>query len=130
MNEKDLRIKDSKESMKHYSVPENYFDDLVDNIMNTLPEEPGMVHTEDTPVKISLFMRLKPVLYMAAAFIFTLGAFQLLKWQSNRLSVHEDNRVVLRAGAESSVNLDSLYMEYFYDQCSELVSEELNLSDL
>jgi hypothetical protein len=52
-----------------FKVPEGYFDDLTANIMAQIPEEPAAVgpteHTVPEP-KVTLFMRIKPYLYLAA----------------------------------------------------------------
>ena len=46
-----------------FRVPEGYFESFTENLMSCLPDKPE-VKTE----KVSLYIRIKPLLYMAAAF--------------------------------------------------------------
>lgn len=48
-----------------FRVPEGYFDGLTDRIMAALPERP--MHEE--PSTVSLMDKVKPLLYLAAAFL-------------------------------------------------------------
>jgi hypothetical protein len=57
------KILDELKDRKPYKVPEGYFDDFSNNLMNQLSGE-----TKDQPKKISLFERVKPLLYIAAVF--------------------------------------------------------------
>jgi hypothetical protein len=47
-----------------FKVPEGYFDTLTNDIMSILPE-----HARKEPIKINLWMRVQPWLYMAAMFV-------------------------------------------------------------
>ena len=71
MNE-DKNLKQKFGTDNHFTVPEDYFKNLVPNIMEQLPE----VETKETP-PIRLWDRVKPWLYMAAMFcglLFTIRA--------------------------------------------------------
>ena len=59
----DLNLKHKFGNENHFNVPENYFKDLVPNIMEQLPE----LKEQETP-HIRLWDRVKPWVYMAAMF--------------------------------------------------------------
>ena len=71
MNE-DKNLKHKFGTDNHFNVPEDYFKNLVPNIMEQLPEK----EIEETPT-IRLWNRVKPWMYMAAMFcglLFTIRA--------------------------------------------------------
>lgn len=55
------------ESEQHYSVPEGYFDDLEERLLKSLPQEDEMPPVEEA--NPTLWVRLRPILYMAAMFV-------------------------------------------------------------
>ena len=64
---KQTNLPTPAESRGHYSVPEGYFDSLEERIMAKIPEETPEEVTEAP--RVSLWMRLRPIAYMAAMFV-------------------------------------------------------------
>ncbi len=56
-----------EESKQHYRVPEDYFDQLEERIMARIPETP--VEAEAEPARPSLWVRVRPIVYLAAVFV-------------------------------------------------------------
>jgi len=56
-----------------FRVPEGYFESFTEDLMKRLPEKDGAVVQSEEPLiepkKVSLYDRVKPLLYMAAAFV-------------------------------------------------------------
>lgn len=68
----DMNLKHKFGTENHFTVPEDYFKNLVPNIMEQLPE----LEVKETPT-IRLWDRVKPWIYMAAMFcglLFTIRA--------------------------------------------------------
>lgn len=63
MKEEDIKLKEKFGTENHFTVPEDYFKNLVPNIMEQLPE---MEKKETPPVR--LWDKVKPWIYMAAMF--------------------------------------------------------------
>ena len=64
---KQTNLPTPAESRGHYSVPEGYFDSLEERIMAKIPEETPE-EVAEAP-RISLWMRLRPIAYLAAMFV-------------------------------------------------------------
>ena len=65
MKEEDTLLKKlGKENS--FKVPEGYFENLTSEVMNKLPEKEKVVFKEEP---VSIWTRLKPLLYMAAMFV-------------------------------------------------------------
>ncbi len=128
MNKSDSHspIQTPEESKRHYTVPEGYFDNLADRIMQAIPEETAEAKRKSE--HIPLWVKLKPIIYMAAAFLLMVGFFKVLRWQTNVHQYQTSQTALLQPQNEKTT--DSLYMEYFYDHCMDLVNEDLLLSDL
>ena len=62
MSKKDL---DNIKNKEPFRVPDQYFDTLTDQIMNSLPD---VEHNKETPI-VSLWDKVKPLAYLAAMFI-------------------------------------------------------------
>ena len=63
---KEIKYKfDEREPRRPFTVPEGYFDNLTRDIMASLPHQDS---TQQSPVTVTLWMRIKPYFYMAAAF--------------------------------------------------------------
>lgn len=128
MNKSDSHqpLRNPEESKRHYTVPEGYFDELADRIMQAIPEEADDANreSEHTP----LWMKLKPIIYMAAAFLLMVGFFKILHRQTDIYPNRTAQTALLQPQNEKTI--DSLYVEYFYDHCMDLVNEDLLLSDL
>ena len=57
-----------------YSVPEGYFEQFTSNLMNRLPEKQEEAFPQTR--KVSMMVRLKPLMYLAASFV---GLLLLIK---------------------------------------------------
>ncbi len=65
MKEEDILLKKlGKEDS--FKVPDGYFENLTSEVMNKLPEKEKVVFKEEP---VSIWTRLKPLLYMAAMFV-------------------------------------------------------------
>ena len=64
---------DEREQRCPFTVPEGYFDNLTQNIMAALPEQESVYSTSIT---VTPWMRIRPYLYAAAAFV---GIFFCIK---------------------------------------------------
>ncbi|MEG2573484.1 MAG: hypothetical protein RSA44_02360, partial [Bacteroides sp.] len=61
--EDEIRMKCGNENK--FTVPEGYFDNLTEEIMNKLPEKEEIIEEE---VTVPMWQRVKPWIYMAAMF--------------------------------------------------------------
>ncbi len=110
-----------------FKVPENYFSDLTERIMDQLPERE---YKEEEPV--SLWDRLKPWLYLAAVFV-GLGLFFEAIMESTRdpEAGLSDSLLVQTEVREDSFFIspeDEDYYDYLEDQYTEILfSEEMSL---
>ena len=110
-----------------FKVPEGYFDDLTNNIMQNLPEK----EVEETePVSVTMWDRLRPLLYLAAVFV-GLGFFfktvmpKNYDEQSKQLMVEKQSEDVLNQ-EDSISDIDKEYMEFQEEQyLKNLISESI-----
>lgn len=71
---KEIKYKfDEREPRRPFTVPEGYFENLTQNIMSALPEQESIY---STTITVTPWMRIKPYLYAAAAFV---GIFFCIK---------------------------------------------------
>ena len=61
---KQHELPQAEDSRQHYSVPEDYFSQLEERILASIPEE----EPEAEEPKPSLWIRLRPIVYLAAVF--------------------------------------------------------------
>lgn len=110
-----------------FKVPEGYFDDLTNNIMQNLPEK----EVEETePESVTMWDRLRPLLYLAAVFV-GLGFFfktvmpKDYDEQSKQLMVEKQSEDVLNQ-EDSISDIDKEYMEFQEEQyLKNLISESI-----
>lgn len=110
-----------------FKFPEGYFDDLTNNIMQNLPEK----EVEETePVSVTMWDRLRPLLYLAAVFV-GLGFFfktvmpKDYDEQSKQLMVEKQSEDVLNQ-EDSISDIDKEYMEFQEEQyLKNLISESI-----
>lgn len=62
---KQHELPQAEDSRQHYSVPEDYFSQLEERILASIPEE----EPEAEEPKPSLWIRLRPIVYLAAVFV-------------------------------------------------------------
>nr|WP_314650490.1 hypothetical protein [uncultured Porphyromonas sp.] len=62
---KQRELPQAEDSRQHYSVPEDYFSLLEERILASIPEE----EPEAEEPKPSLWIRLRPIVYLAAVFV-------------------------------------------------------------
>lgn len=62
---KQHELPQAEDSRQHYSVPEDYFSQLEERILARIPEE----EPEAEEPKPSLWIRLRPIVYLAAVFV-------------------------------------------------------------
>ena len=110
-----------------FKVPEGYFDNLTSNIMQNLPEK-EMEETE--AVSVTMWDRLRPLLYLAAVFV-GLGFFfktimpKDYDEKSEQLMVEQMEEDVLNE-EDSISDIDREYMEFQEEQyLKNLISESI-----
>ncbi|MBO7266359.1 MAG: hypothetical protein J6V12_01170 [Bacteroidaceae bacterium] len=81
-DDKDLMARCGKKNP--FTTPEGYFEHFHEQLMSSLPE---MEPIRQEPVKVTMFTRIKPWLYMAAMFVSTVFLIQGLMFiQEERIS--------------------------------------------
>ena len=70
----DVNIRPKEGSIRHYSVPDDYFASFTDKLMAQIPA----VKEENTVVvpSVALWPKLRPLLYLAASFLLMIGMFK------------------------------------------------------
>lgn len=84
-----------------FSVPDGYFEGFTDELMNRLPEK-----TQEKPNVVSLYERVKPLLYLAAVFAGLLTFFYVLDKTAGSSSV-EKNMLVQTSSPTADSDTDS-----------------------
>lgn len=103
MMQKDI---DSLKRRNPFNVPEGYFEGLEDRIMEQLPELPPM---EEESEEISLFDRIKPVLYLAAVFVGLGFFFKIIAPEEETMD--QSNFLLVKADAEAEALAEQEYDE-------------------
>lgn len=98
-----------------FRVPEGYFENFTETMMNRLPEKPVEV-----PKMISVYDRVKPWLYMAAAFAGLILLFNVLNKTAPTSTDSKDAQAgtavtVSFPGIESEADEDAEFLEYIED---------------
>lgn len=103
MMQKDI---DSLKGRNPFNVPEGYFEGLEDRIMEQLPELPPL---EEESEEISLFDRIKPVLYLAAVFVGLGFFFKIIAPEEE--TMEQSNFLLVKADAEAEALAEQEYDE-------------------
>lgn len=90
-----------------FKVPEGYFEGLTSEVMNKLPEKEKIEDRVETP---TLWVRMKPMFYMAALFI---GAALIIRVASSSLKPSSDEITVTAADTEV---VSDQYIDAMVDQ--------------
>ena len=106
----EKNILDELKGRQPFRVPEGYFEGLTEDIMSRLPEHP-VVKSK----KISMYDRVKPLLYMAAMFI---GAILILNiiGKNNQQAQKGDDNVTTLASSQYVLSEDDEFMDFIEDQ--------------
>ena len=83
-----------------FTVPEGYFDNLTENIMAALPQD---TPTNEVPIVVTPWMRIRPYLYAAAAFA---GIFFTIRLAVG-ISSHQEPLVAQETTIYSDEYIDS-----------------------
>ena len=96
-----------------FRVPEGYFDSLTENIMNSLPDK-----SVPEAKKISLFERVKPLLYMAGMFVGALILINVISNSKNDSSGGTNDDIVVSSVDSNAVDIseDAEFREYIRDR--------------
>lgn len=107
-----------------FRVPEGYFDGLTDRIMAALPERP--MHEE--PSTVSLMDKVKPLLYLAAAFLAMMLLFKGLSTFRPATKGAVRPLYVQHATATDAATEDELdYLDFLESQYADLFfSDEID----
>ena len=103
---------DSLKGRQPFRVPEGYFESLTEDIMSRLPE-----HSTMKPKKVSMYERVKPLLYMAAMFV---GAIVLMnifnKSDQPPLTGDGDTNITaVSTSSPSEITEDDEFLKYIED---------------
>lgn len=101
MKEDDILLKKlGKENS--FKVPEGYFENLTSEVMNKLPEKEKVAFEEE---HISIWTKLKPLLYMAAMFV---GAALIIRVASTDFKPAAVNEVAVIEVADTEAVSDEM----------------------
>lgn len=95
-DDKELMARCGKESP--FRTPDGYFEHFHEQLMSSLPELEAPQAVE--PIRISLYTRIKPWLYMAAMFVSTIFVVQALMYVQER-----------RLPADNTILAEDIYTE-------------------
>lgn len=121
------------DSKNPFTVPESYFETLSDQVMSRLPDR-EVSH----PIKVSIWTKAKPLVYMAAMFIGTYFIIQVMFKSGDEQNMSVDRGVIESQYISSTDNywsnvqvsedefynyledqlVDDGYYEYMYNQVS------------
>lgn len=125
LHDKELQgLPQGQDSQKHYSVPEGYFDTLSERIMQAIPGEECRTLPQPT-----LWMRLKPIAYLAASFAGIYLGYQAMIALAPKGSFASASTEQVQASVEIS---DEEYAEYYmeYGQLVAAQDDEQKLGNL
>ena len=118
---------DSLKGQNPFKVPEGYFEGLTERIMAQLPEQEPI---EKEPETVSLWERVRPILYLAAMFV-GLGLFFKVIAPDEE-AVGDSQFLLVKADAEANAlanqeyNEDEAYMEFLEEQyLDEMLLEDI-----
>ncbi|MGL5228722.1 MAG: hypothetical protein ACRC77_11120 [Bacteroidales bacterium] len=74
-------LKKSERFKKEFKVPENYFEDFSEKMMDQLPDMEPVFENEP----ISLWKRMRPILYMAAMFLSIMFTIRVFVGESKKI---------------------------------------------
>lgn len=105
MKEED-KIKKRFGTDNAFKVPEGYFDNLTNEIMNKLPEKEILTSTEE---EVSTWRKIRPWLYMAAMFIAILLPIRFI------VNSTSNGKAELTASNKESVPVSDEYIDAIMD---------------
>jgi hypothetical protein len=116
-----------------FKTPERYFDNLTESIMSNIPTDGNL--SPKAPIKISLFDRVKPWLYMAAVFAGLGLFFKAIKGNYNQGQTSTPDLLVKTEIATPQIdtyqNDDEDFLEYIEDKYSNyLLDSEVYGTDI
>lgn len=126
----DMKIRSKENSTQHYSVPEDYFDSFTEKFMAQIP----LVETEkEAETQPTRWIKLRPLLYLAASFLMMIGLFRAFSIFSteddNVRPIPASQGLVALDNGESKWNDDMDYSDFLYENSAETVSNEWVLTD-
>lgn len=127
LHDKELKgLAHGQESQKHYGVPEGYFDTLSERIMQAIPEEESAPELPQP----TLWMRLKPIAYLAASFVGIYLGYQAMVHLAPEGSLAPTASRTEQVDSPAEIN-DDEYADYYmeYGQLVATQDEEYTLSD-
>ena len=101
-----------EESKQHYRVPEDYFDQLEERIM-----------AEAEPARPSLWVRVRPIVYLAAVFV-----SMNLVFRAFRSVIHTDTTPQQVATATTAEEQDEAYSTYYAEYGAEVAAQDAHES--
>ena len=97
---------DEREPRRPFTVPEGYFDNLTQDIMASLPQRESVY---STTITVTPWMRIRPYLYAAAAFV---GIFFCIK---AAVGINSRNNAAEMAQVEETTIYSDEYIDSFLE---------------
>lgn len=97
---------DEREPRRPFTVPEGYFDNLTQDIMASLPQQESVY---STTITVTPWMRIRPYLYAAAAFV---GIFFCIK---AAVGINSRNNAAEMAQVEETTIYSDEYIDSFLE---------------
>lgn len=121
----EAQLPKAEQSQAHYSVPEDYFEDLERNIMARIDAVQGDAEAAPPTPPVGLWTKVKPSLYLAATFVSIYLGFKLIAPET---SSPEQPRPVASAYDVS----DEEYIQYYESYALEVetIAQEQVLAQL
>ena len=110
-----------EESKQHYRVPEDYFAQLEERIMARIPETP--VEAEAEPARPSLWVRVRPIVYLAAVFV-----SMNLVFRAFRSVIHPDSTTPQQVATATTSEEDEAYSTYYAEYGAEVAAQDAHES--
>ncbi|MBB6276159.1 hypothetical protein [Porphyromonas circumdentaria] len=126
MSLEDKLSQTSEKSKAHFTVPDNYFVELEQRIMESIAEDESEEVQQSvalSPSPISLWMRLRPYIGLAAAFFLTIGIFRLFNYA--RLSIMEERAQKKENIMAKDLSTEQITEQDYYDFLTSEYAEDI-----
>jgi len=110
--DKEKNILESLKGRNPFRVPDGYFEGFTDLMMSRLPDKPAIEQGK----KISLFGNMRPLLYLAAAFVGVIILFNVFNvfYKIAPVPDNQENMALASVPADE-VDEDADFLEYIED---------------
>jgi len=109
----------SEQSQQHYRVPEGYFDQLEERLAAGRPGESRPGGGEQEPARPSLWVRVRPIVYLAAVFV-----SMNLVFRAFHSTTHPEQTASRVATERSTEDQDEAYSTYYAVYGAEIATQD------